>query len=97
MESAKDSRAGRYTAVNLTNEDTVEIRIFRGTLKYNTLIATLQLVNAICDVAILLSDEELQEMSWHGFLDLIHEPELIQYLKERNLYKNDPVVYEEDE
>ena len=36
MESAKDSRAGRYTAVNLTNEETVEIRIFRGTLKYNT-------------------------------------------------------------
>ena len=97
MESAKDSRAGRYTAVNLTNEDTVEIRIFRGTLKYNTLIATLQLVNAICDVALLLSDEELQELSWHGFLDRIHEPELIQYLKERNLYKNDPIMYEEDE
>lgn len=97
MESAKDSRAGRYTAVNLTNKDTVEIRIFRGTLKYNTLIATLQLVNAICDVAVLLSDEELQELSWHNFLDRIHEPELIQYLKERNLYKNDPVMYEEDE
>ena len=97
MESAKDSRAGRYTAVNLTNEETVEIRIFRGTLKYNTLIATLQLVNVICDVALFLSDEELQELSWHGFLDRIHEAELIQYLKERNLYKNDPVMYEEDE
>ena len=54
MESAKDSRAGRYIAVNLTNEDTVEIRIFRGTLKYNTLIATLQLVNSICDVAVFI-------------------------------------------
>ena len=96
MESAKDSRAGRYTAVNLTNEDTVEIRIFRGTLKYNTLIATLQMVNAICNVALFLSDEELQELSWHNFLDQIHDPELIQYLKERNLYKNDPISYEED-
>lgn len=55
------------------------------------------MVNAICDVAVLLSDEELQELSWHNFLDRIHEPELIQYLKERNLYKNDPVMYEEDE
>ena len=74
--------------MNLTNEETVEIRIFRGTLKYNTLIATLQLVNChICDVAVLLFDEELQELSWHGFLDRIHESELIQYLKERNLYK----------
>ena len=61
------------------------------------MIATLQLVDAICDVAVLLPDEELQELSWHGFLDRIHEPELIQYLKERNLYKNDPIAYEEDE
>ena len=34
---AKNSCAGRYTAVNLTNSDTVEIRMFRGTLKLNTL------------------------------------------------------------
>ena len=37
---AKNSCAGRYTAVNLTNSDTVEIRMFRGTLKLNTLKAT---------------------------------------------------------
>lgn len=97
MDSAKDSRMGRYTAVNLTNDETIEIRIFRGTLKLNTLLATLQMVNAMCDVAISLSDEELQALSWHDFLNRIHEAELIQYLKERNLYKNDPVAYEEDE
>ena len=33
MNHAKNSCAGRYTAVNLTNADTVEIRMFRGTLK----------------------------------------------------------------
>lgn len=96
LDSAKDSRAGRYTAVNLTNAETIEIRIFRGTLKLSTLLATLQMVNAMCDVAILLSDEELQALSWHDFLDRLHEPELIQYLKERNLYKNEPVACEED-
>ena len=41
MNHAKNSCAGRYTAVNLTNADTVEIRMFRGTLKLNTLKATL--------------------------------------------------------
>ena len=97
MDSAKGSRMGRYTAVNLTNYNTVEIRLFRGTLKRNTLLATLQMVNAICDVAVFLSDEELQRLSWHQFLDRICEPELIQYLKERNLYKNDPVTAEEDD
>ena len=33
MNHAKNSCAGRYTAVNLTNADTVEIRMFRGTLE----------------------------------------------------------------
>ena len=95
-DTAKRPYAGRYMAVNLTNTQTVEIRIFRGTLKLNTLIATLQMVNAICDVAILLSDAEVQALSWHDFLNRLSDPELIQYLKERDLYKNDPVITEED-
>lgn len=95
--SAKRSYAGRYMAVNLMNRHTVEIRIFRGTLKLNTLLATLQMVNAVCDVALFMSDEGLQALSWHDFLDRIHEPELIQYLKERDLYKNDPITTEEDD
>ena len=36
-------------------------------------------------------------MSWHEFLNSIREPKLIQYLKERNLYKNEPVNTEEDD
>lgn len=96
MDCAKHSYAGRYMAVNLINWQTIEIRIFRGTLKLNTLLATLQMVNAICDVAVFMSDAELQALSWHDFLNRICEPELIQYLKERNLYKNDPVTIEED-
>ncbi len=49
MDHAKSYHYGRYTCVNLTNEDTVEIRIFRGTLKYNTLAATIQLTDRLCD------------------------------------------------
>ncbi|MCQ5128041.1 zinc-binding protein [Butyricicoccus faecihominis] len=94
---AKNSDAGRYTAVNLTNSETIEIRIFRGTLKLNTLLATLQLVNHLCDVAVLLSDESLQDMSWYDFLNRVKEPELIAYLKERCLYVNEPVHTEEDD
>ena len=94
---AKNSCAGRYTAVNLTNSDTVEIRMFRGTLKLNTLKATLQMVNHLCEVAVSLSDSEVQDMSWFDFLDTVHEPELIQYLKERRLYVNEPVNASEEE
>ncbi len=81
-------------AVNLQNYNTVEIRIFRGTLKLNTLLATLQMVNHLCDVAVSLTDEELQDMGWYDFLSRVTEPELIQYLKERYLYVNEPVIAE---
>ena len=37
----KGYHGGRYTCVNLQSRDTIEFRMFRGTLKYNTLIATL--------------------------------------------------------
>ncbi|MTQ96012.1 zinc-binding protein [Pseudoflavonifractor sp. BIOML-A6] len=90
---------GRYTCVNLTNQNTIEFRIFRGTLKLNTLMATLQLVDKICDVALSFSDEELKRLSWADFTASIHAgdyPELIRYLKERRLYVNEPVVGEEE-
>ena len=85
---------GRYTCVNLQNRDTIEFRMFRGTLKYNTLIATLQLVDRICNVALFLSDEQLKEMSWTTFVSGCEQPELVQYLKERRLYVNEPVETE---
>ena len=97
MSHAKNSCAGRYTAVNLTNSDTVEIRMFRGTLKLNTLKATLQMVNHLVEVAISMSDAAVQDMSWFDFLDDIDEPELIQYLKERRLYVNEPINTLEEE
>ena len=91
LEHVKKGHGSRYTCVNLTNADTIEFRMFRGTLKLNTLIATLQLVDHICDAAIFMSDDELHDLSWSSFVSAIKEPELVQYLKERNLYINEPV------
>lgn len=92
----KGYHGGRYTSVNLTNTDTIEFRIFRGTLKYNTLIATLQLLDRICDVAICLTDDQVKAMSWTTFASGCTQPELVQYLKERRLYVNEPVDSEEE-
>jgi hypothetical protein len=99
MDIAKDCCQGRYTCVNLTNDYTIEFRIFRGTLKYNTLIATLQLVSEICEAAVSMSDEDIGELSWCGFMERISPEsclELIQYLKERRLYINEPVLCERE-
>ena len=96
MDKAKKNCCGRYAAVNLCNYHTVEFRMFRGTLKHNTLIAALQLVNEICNAAFSMSDEEMQKLSWSEFVSGLNEPELIQYLKERNLYVNEKVEESED-
>ena len=94
IQSAKNY-GDRYYCVNLCNAHTVEFRMFRGTLKLNTLIATLQLLDRICDVAINLSDDELKDLSWTTFVaGCAHLPELVQYLKERRLYINEPVTTE---
>lgn len=90
------SSANRYVAVNLCNCNTVEFRLFRGTLKLNTILATLQLVNRICGISQRLSDAELQALSWSEFVTQITDPELIQYLKERRLYVNEPITEEEE-
>lgn len=42
-ERAKSANAGRYTALNIENENTIEFRMFRGTLNHSTFIATLYL------------------------------------------------------
>ncbi len=88
LDHAKSDSPGRYTCVNLQNRNTIEFRIFRGTLKYNTLAATLQLVDEICNVAALLSDEEMLGLNWSDFverLDSNRHSELLGYLSLRGL------------
>ena len=87
LKGAKTSGLGRYTAVNLTNTFTVELRIFRGTLRYKTFMATLQFVDLLCEMAINLADEEFQTMTWKEFAKTVSadKAELKEYLKIRGL------------
>ena len=96
LDHAKRHEFERYKCVNLTNTQTIEFRMFRGTLKWNTMIATLQMVDRICDVALYLSDQEVQDLTWSDFVASCTQPELVQYLKERRLYVNEPVAVGEE-
>ncbi|MCD8158152.1 MAG: amidoligase family protein [Clostridiales bacterium] len=88
-EIAKDKNSeNRYTCVNLQNRDTVEFRMFKGTLNYTVFAAALQLVNAICDIAKTSSAEETEAVSWTEFTRRINRnenKELFSYLSERKL------------
>lgn len=97
LDSAK--RAYRHSCINVNSGNTIEFRIFRGTLKYNTLIATLELVQCIVAFALEHDSKYISRCSWLDFVQNLKAstPELITYLKERSLYVNAPIVVDEED
>ena len=80
----------RYMGVNLTNRTTIEFRIFKGTLKLNTYIATLQLVDLLVNLAKdnSISITDLQNYTFEKIIEIAIDKnynEMIQYLQERRM------------
>lgn len=75
----------RYTAVNVTNLATVEIRIFRGTLKRDTLIAAIQLVSNVFEYAMAHDWADIPASTWADVAAYKPYKELTDYLVARNL------------
>ena len=55
----------RYSALNLQNESTIELRLFRGTLKKETFLATLELVHNICKYAKENNINDLESLDFY--------------------------------
>lgn len=75
----------RYTAVNVTNTATIEIRIFRGTLKRDTLIAAIQLVSNVFEYAMAHDWADIPASTWADVAAYKPYKELTDYLVARNL------------
>lgn len=73
----------RYRCINLNNEYTIEFRMFRGTLKYSTLLATLQFVNTLCTYCI--GNGELNWNDYVSSIDNVKHKELVAYLTDKEL------------
>ena len=73
----------RYKAINLCNKDTIEFRMWRGTLNIDTFMATLQLV-ALLVKASTKSTKSVVATSWKGLVKSDY-PELNAYLESRGL------------
>jgi hypothetical protein len=78
----------RYVAVNLLNQNTVEIRLFRGTLNYKRFRANLQFIDAICH---FVKEFSVMAMTWNNFLMYLRLTNrynhLEQFLKKEKLVK----------
>ena len=76
---------GRYQAVNTQNRNTIEFRIYNGTLKVSTLYATLQFTSNICKYAMTHSFDDCFASQWKDVAEYETYPELAEYLVSRNL------------
>lgn len=71
---------GHYYSVNITNPDTIELRMFRGTLNVDTFYATLDFVYTLVHAA---KEKTLTELQQLRFEDLLTNPETKQYYATR--------------
>jgi hypothetical protein len=84
-EALRSRQGGRYQAVNLQNFATVEFRIFRGTLKRDTLIASIQLVSNMTKYAMTHTPTECMNASWQDVVGVEQFKELKAYCEARGL------------
>lgn len=81
----------RFMAVNIQNFDTIELRLWRGTLIQETFFATLQFSQFLVNSVVSLTLEEVQDLTWNKLMAMIDETdyqELKDYLKRRHLIQN---------
>ena len=87
---AKD-RARKYCAVNITNCSTIELRIFRGSLKYSTFAATVEFVHLLSTIAKECNLVEVHSMAWSNIVKAAsHYRYLPEYLRERGIAEIKP-------
>jgi hypothetical protein len=79
-------RSDRYSAVNAQNRETLEMRIFRGTVKGDTIKAQLDLAHASVEYTRVMSVQQVRDgaLSADSFMTYIESlPELYSHLNER--------------
>ena len=79
---AKYDDTGKKAALNLQHKDTIEFRMFKSTLKYETFLLTLEFVKDIIDFAKSINIEEIESMIWNDFMKTFSK-DLQQYYIDR--------------
>lgn len=79
---AKYDNTGKKAALNLQHKDTIEFRMFKSTLKYETFLLTLEFVKDIIDFAKSINIEEIEKMTWNDLMKTFSK-DLQQYYVDR--------------
>ena len=92
INKSKKGANNRYRAINLCNCRTVEFRIFRGTLKRDTIIASIQWIDTLVRYCRKTALKDLFNADWNDIFGNTEHTELTEYLKQRNLYEGKEVI-----
>lgn len=84
---AKSKNHDRYGVINLKNKDTVEIRIYKGTLNYNTFMNTLEFTKKICMFAKKIDIYDVGMVLWKDIEEDFSQ-ELKDYIEDRKTKGN---------
>lgn len=84
----KDS-GDRYKALNLTNDATIEFRIFRGTLNPTALKATVLLCATMVEFCKTHTTPQVQACTWGELICSCSRPELNEYVTKRGIIDRD--------
>jgi len=77
------SNYNRFDAINLTNDNTIEFRIARGTLKYETFMATFKFTAHLVKKCTELDWDAISD--YHNWLDGLDD-DTLAYLKKRHCF-----------
>ena len=89
-----DIQGNRYVALNLQNKSTIEFRVFRGTLKVDTIYASIEFCDALVqwvksDISIALMVKANSAVLWRLFINFIVKSQsyklLLSYLERKEL------------
>lgn len=86
LDSVEDNR---YFALNTCNRSTIEFRLWNGSLRPDTVLATIELTSNICRYAMSATFREVCESKWTDITNFAHYAELDTYLEERGLLTDD--------
>ncbi|EQF14846.1 amidoligase family protein [Clostridioides difficile] len=93
---AKGSYVSKYNVVNLQHSKTIEFRMFRGTLKYETFIATMEFVHNLAYICKDTSLEDIQNIEFQDILNVYQTEYLLLYFNNRIKNMNNTVDLEDE-
>lgn len=87
---------GKKAALNLQHPDTIEFRMFKSTLKYETFLLTLEFVKDIIDYAKSINIEEIEFIKWNDLMDTFSGELREYYVNRYNKIYKDKVLLERE-